>query len=55
MKTIEELNQSKVPIVKVNKELNQYKDQVLFPEKLAEANETLRTIGLPKTVEKPKE
>ena len=45
---IKELNKKKVPIVKIDKSLNQYGAQVLFPEKLKKANERLRTIGLPK-------
>ncbi len=46
-------NEIKHPIVKVNKALNQYKDKVLFPDKVAKANEALRTVGLPKTEKKP--
>ena len=50
MKGIKELNKSKVPIVKIDKSLNKYNDQVLFKEKVEKANETLKNIGLPKTV-----
>ena len=32
---------------KVNKALNKYNNVVLFPEKLAKANETLKRAGLP--------
>jgi len=39
----------KVPKVRVNKSLNKYADVVLFPEKVAEANETLRRYRLPET------
>lgn len=49
MKGIKELNKSKVPIVKIDKSLNKYNDQVLFKEKVEKANETLKNIGLPKT------
>ena len=45
---IKELNKKKVPIVKIDKSLNQYSDQVLFPEKLKKANERLQILGLPK-------
>lgn len=55
VKTIEELDQSKVPIIRVDGSLNKYDNQVLFPEKVETANKALRTIGLPKTAEKSKE
>ena len=48
MKIIEELKKRKVPIVRIDKSLNKYKDVVLFPAKLERANEMLRTVGLPK-------
>lgn len=48
MKGIKELNKSKVPIVKIDKSLNKYDDQVLFKEKVEKANETLKNVGLPK-------
>ena len=48
MKIIEELNKSKLPIVKIDKSLGQYKDKILFREKVEKANEALKTIGLPK-------
>jgi hypothetical protein len=34
--------------IKVNKKLNKYRNVELFPEKVAKANEILRTVGLPK-------
>jgi len=46
--TLKELNKRKTPIVIIDKSLEKYKGEVLFPEKLAKANEVLRTIGLPK-------
>jgi hypothetical protein len=46
--TIKELNKRKTPIVIIDKSLEKYKGQVLFPEKLAKANEVLKTIGIPK-------
>lgn len=50
--TIEELNKRKTQIVIIDKSLEQYKGKVLFPEKLAKANEVLKRIGLPKLVTK---
>jgi hypothetical protein len=46
--TIEELNSSKVPIIVFDKKLEQLRDKVLFPEKLAKANEILSRVGMPK-------
>lgn len=46
---IKELNKSKVPIVKIDKSLNKYRDKVLFKEKVDKANETLKNVGLPET------
>ena len=48
MKIINEIKKRKVPIVRIDKSLNKYKDIVLFPDKLEKANEMLRTVGLPK-------
>jgi len=48
MKTIDELNQSKVPIIVFDKKLEQFRGKVLFPKKLARANEILAKSGLPK-------
>ena len=46
--TIDQLNQSKVPIIVFDKKLEEFKGQVLFPEKLKRANEILAKAGLPK-------
>jgi hypothetical protein len=46
--TIEELNSSKVPIIVFDKKLEELRDKVLFPEKLAKAKEILSKGGLPK-------
>ena len=46
--TIEGLSNRKTPIVTIDKSLEKYKGKVLFPEKLAKANEVLKRIGLPK-------
>ena len=49
MKTVQDLNKSKVPIVRIDPSLEQYRDKVLFPEKLAKANQMLKTAKLPKS------
>ena len=49
MTSIEELNQSKVPIIVFDKKLEQFRDKVLFPEKLEKAKEILAKVGLPKS------
>ncbi len=48
MKKITELNEKKVPVVRIDKSLNKYEKMVLFPKKVAKANKMLREIGLPK-------
>lgn len=48
MKNIEDLNKKKTPIVKIDKKLEKYSGKILFPEKLKQANETLKKVGLPK-------
>ena len=48
MKTVEQLNKSKVPIVQIDRSLERYKGKTLFPQKLAKANELLKTAKLPK-------
>ena len=45
---IEQLNQSKIPIIVFDKNLEQFTNRVLFPEKLALANEILSKFGCPK-------
>jgi len=52
MKTIQELNQSKIPIVRINNSLKKYKTMPIFQEKVDKANEMLRTVGLPKLATK---
>ncbi len=54
MRKIEELNKSKLPVVRIDKELGKYKDKILFEEKVEKANETLKKVGLPKVLEKSK-
>jgi hypothetical protein len=48
MTTVQKLNKSKTPIVKIDKSLEKLRGKNLFPEKLAEANETIAKVGLPK-------
>ena len=48
METIKELNKRKTPIVVIDNNLKQFKGKILFPEKLAKANDVLKRIGLPK-------
>lgn len=48
MKITTEIKKRKIPIVKVDKSLNEFDDKILFPEKMEKANEMLRKIGLPK-------
>ena len=47
MKTVHELNKRKVPIVRIDTSLEKFRNKVLFPEKLAKANEMLKTAKLP--------
>jgi hypothetical protein len=49
MKTKKQLKNSKVPSIRIDRSLDKYDHVVLFPHKLAKANEMLRTVGLPKT------
>jgi hypothetical protein len=42
------LNSSKIPIIVFDKELEKLQDKVLFPKKVAKANEILTKVGLPK-------
>ena len=45
---IKKLNKKKLPIVKIDKSLEKFKDKILFKDKLENANQVLKTIGLPK-------
>ena len=47
MNTVQELNNRKVPIVRIEPSLEQFRDKILFPEKLEKANEMLKTARLP--------
>ena len=52
MKTMLEINEKKVPAVRIDHALNKYDNVVLFPEKLAKANEQLKKSGAPKLTKK---
>lgn len=47
MKSVLELNETKVPIVRIDKSLNKYDNVVLFPEKVKKAKETFEKFGVP--------
>lgn len=51
--TIEQLNNSKIPIIVFDKKLEQFRSKTLFPKKLAKANEILIQVGLPPKRNKP--
>ncbi|NCU32554.1 MAG: hypothetical protein EOM23_06400 [Candidatus Moranbacteria bacterium] len=52
MKTIKELNDKKIPIVRIDDSLDKYKTLPVFQDKVDKANEMLRTVGLPKLATK---
>lgn len=52
MKDIKELNEKKIPVVRIDNSLEKYLDIPLFQNKVDKANETLRTVGLPKLSKK---
>lgn len=47
MKSILELNDKKLPVVRIDKSLNQYSNVVLFPEKVEKARKAFEKFGLP--------
>ena len=47
MKNILELNEKKIPVVRIDKTLNKYSDVILFPEKVEKAKKAIEKIGLP--------
>ena len=47
MTTIEKLNSSKLPIIAIDKSLEQFRDKDLFPKKMEKAKEILKKAGLP--------
>lgn len=49
---IKELNKRKTPVAVIDNTLEKYKELPLFQDKVDQANEMLRTIGLPKDKKK---
>ena len=45
---IKELNKKKIPIFKINPDLEKYVKLPVFQAKVDEANETLKRVGIPK-------
>lgn len=45
-------NKKKIPDFRIDPSLDKYNDQIISPEKLKKANDTLRRIGLPKVDDK---
>ena len=48
MTSVENLNQNKTLLVRIDKSLEKFRGKDLFPEKLAKANEVIARVGLPK-------
>jgi len=48
MTTLDKLNNSKLPIIVIDKNLEQFRDKELFPKKMEKAKEILKKSGLPK-------
>ncbi|MES2774783.1 MAG: hypothetical protein V4722_11400 [Bacteroidota bacterium] len=46
MKTMSEIKEKKVPAVRIDPSLDKYNNVVLFPEKLAKANEMLQKSNI---------
>lgn len=47
MKTLHEINENKVPAVRLDASLDKYDDVVLFPDTLVKANEQIKKSGFP--------
>ena len=47
MKSILELNDKKIPVVRIDKSLNKYSNVVLFPEKVEKAKQAFEKFGIP--------
>jgi hypothetical protein len=52
MKTMKDINKKKVPAVRIDTSLDKYDNVILFPEKLARANDSLKKAGFPKLPQK---
>ncbi|WP_445159297.1 hypothetical protein [Mesohalobacter salilacus] len=48
MKITDELKKRKIPIVSIDKRLNEFDERIQFPEKQDKANKMLKSTGLPK-------
>jgi hypothetical protein len=47
MTTIEKLNNSKLPIIVIDKSLEQFRNKEMFPKKMAKAKLIIKKAGLP--------
>lgn len=47
MKNVKELSKRKLPIVAIDTALDKYEDKIMFPKKLEQANNMLKTAKLP--------
>lgn len=50
MKDIKILNQKNLPVVRIDSSLEKYIKLPIFQDKVDNANEVLRTVGLPKVI-----
>ncbi len=50
MKSIKELNDKKIPVVRIDNSLEKYLNMPIFQDKVDKANESLKTVGLPKII-----
>ena len=49
---VEDLNKAKIPVVKIDKKLEEFRGKILFPKKLALANKILSKAKLPVQISK---
>jgi hypothetical protein len=47
---LNQLNESKIPIIVLDKKLEELRDKILFPDKIEKANDILAKTGLPVTI-----
>ena len=52
MKTRQILKEKKTPTIQIDKSLDKYDNIILFPEKLAKAEEDIKRLGFPRIPEK---
>jgi ATP/maltotriose-dependent transcriptional regulator MalT len=45
---LEDLNRKKTPIIKIDTNLEWFRGKIVFPEKLQQANEILKNVGISK-------